>query len=43
VGEHKPLPNGSDISQGVEGDPLFVSCGVTDLAGAPLQGTRIDV
>jgi len=43
VGEHKPLPNGSDISQGVKGEPLFVSCSVTDLSGQPVQGARIDV
>src|SRR5271166_6441398 len=43
VGEHKPLPHGSDISVGVDGEPLFVSARVTDLAGKPVQGARVDV
>ncbi len=43
VGEHKPLPHGSDISEGVEGEPLFVSARVTDLAGKPVEGARVDV
>jgi protocatechuate 3,4-dioxygenase beta subunit len=43
VGEHKPLPNGSDIAHGVDGEPLFVSCSVTDLSGKPVQDARIDV
>ena len=43
VGEHKPTPNGSDISQGIAGEPMFVRSRVTDLAGQPLTGAEIDV
>ncbi|MGP8120998.1 MAG: intradiol ring-cleavage dioxygenase [Xanthobacteraceae bacterium] len=43
VGEHKPLPHGSDISIGVDGEPLFVNARVTDLAGKPVVGARVDV
>jgi hydroxyquinol 1,2-dioxygenase len=43
VGEHKPTPNGSDISQGIAGEPMFVRSRVTDLAGQPLAGAEIDV
>ena len=43
VGEHKPTPNGSDISQGITGEPMFVRSRVTDLAGRPLAGAEIDV
>ena len=43
VGEHKPTPNGSDISQGITGEPMFVRSRVTDLAGQPLAGAEIDV
>ena len=43
VGEHKPTPNGSDISQGIAGEPMFVRSRVTDLAGRPLAGAEIDV
>jgi protocatechuate 3,4-dioxygenase beta subunit len=43
VGEHKPTPNGSDISQGIAGEPMFVRSRVTDLAGQRLAGAEIDV
>ena len=43
VGEHKPTPNGSHISQGITGEPMFVRSRVTDLAGRPLAGAEIDV
>jgi hydroxyquinol 1,2-dioxygenase len=43
VGEHKPLPHGSDISKGDPGEPMFVSARVTDLAGKPLKNVRVDV
>jgi hydroxyquinol 1,2-dioxygenase len=43
VGEHKPTPHGSDISQGITGEPMFVRSRVTDLAGQPLAGAEIDV
>jgi hydroxyquinol 1,2-dioxygenase len=43
VGEHKPLPHGADITNGVAGEPLFVSARVTDLAGKPVAGARVDV
>jgi hydroxyquinol 1,2-dioxygenase len=43
VGEHKRTPHGSDISQGIAGEPMFVRSRVTDLAGQPLTGAEIDV
>jgi hydroxyquinol 1,2-dioxygenase len=43
VGEHRPTPHGSDISKGIEGEPMFVRSRVTDLAGKPLAGAVIDV
>ena len=43
VGEHKPLPHGADISAGVAGEPMFVQARVTDLAGKPVPGARVDV
>lgn len=43
VGEHKPTPHGSDISQGVSGEPMFVQSRVTDLTGQPLAGAEIDI
>ena len=43
VGEHKVLPHGSDISVGVDGEPMFVNARVTDLAGKPMVGVRVDV
>jgi hydroxyquinol 1,2-dioxygenase len=43
VGEHKVLPHGSDISEGVSGEPMFVSSRVTDVSGRPLDGVIVDV
>jgi hydroxyquinol 1,2-dioxygenase len=43
VGEHKPMPHGSDITKGIAGEPMFVQSRVTDLAGKPLTGAEIDV
>jgi hydroxyquinol 1,2-dioxygenase len=43
VGEHKPMPNGADISEGVEGERMYVEGRVTDLAGQPLAAAAIDV
>jgi hydroxyquinol 1,2-dioxygenase len=43
VGEHKPMPHGTDISAGVEGERLYVQGRVTDPAGRPLPGVAVDV
>jgi protocatechuate 3,4-dioxygenase beta subunit len=43
VGEHRLTPHGSDISQGIAGEPMFVRSRVTDLSGQPLAGAEIDV
>jgi hydroxyquinol 1,2-dioxygenase len=43
VGEHRLTPHGSDISQGIAGEPMFVQSRVTDLSGQPLAGAEIDV
>lgn len=43
VGEHRPMPHGTDISMGIDGEPMFVQSRVTDLAGKPLAGAEIDV
>ncbi|MGP9812105.1 intradiol ring-cleavage dioxygenase [Rhodopseudomonas sp. NSM] len=43
VGEHRPMPHGADISQGVEGERMYVESRVTDLAGQPLAGAAVDV
>ncbi len=43
VGEHKPMPNGTDISEGVEGERMYVQCRVVDLGGQPLAGVPVDV
>ncbi len=37
------LPLGSDIAQGVSGEPAFYSGRVTDLEGKPLAGALLDV
>jgi hydroxyquinol 1,2-dioxygenase len=37
------LPNGSDISRGLPGEPLFVEGRVTSTDGTPLAGTTVDV
>jgi hydroxyquinol 1,2-dioxygenase len=43
VGEHRLTPHGADISQGIEGEPMFVQSRVTDLSGQPLAGAEIDI
>jgi hydroxyquinol 1,2-dioxygenase len=43
VGEHKPMPHGSDISSALPGARMFVQSRVTDLRGQPLQGVPVDV
>jgi hydroxyquinol 1,2-dioxygenase len=43
VGEHKAMAHGSDISPSLEGERMFVSSRVTDLAGKPLAGVPVDV
>jgi hydroxyquinol 1,2-dioxygenase len=43
VGEHKPMPNGADISAGVPGERMFVQSRVTDVGGKPLAGVQVDV
>jgi protocatechuate 3,4-dioxygenase beta subunit len=43
VGEHKPMPHGADISDGVEGERMYVRSRVTDLSGEPLAGIPVDV
>jgi protocatechuate 3,4-dioxygenase beta subunit len=43
VGEHKPMPDGADISADVPGERLFVQSRVTDLSGKPLAGVAVDV
>src|SRR5256885_12994571 len=36
VGEHRPTAHGSDISTGVDGEPMFVRSRITDLDGKAL-------
>ena len=43
VGEHKPTPNGSDISAGLHGEPMFVESRVMSIDGKPIAGCKIDV
>ncbi|ABD07951.1 Intradiol ring-cleavage dioxygenase [Rhodopseudomonas palustris HaA2] len=43
VGEHKPMPHGADIAEGVEGERMYVQSRVTDLSGNPLAGVPVDV
>ena len=43
VGEHRVTPHGANISQGIDGEVMFVQSRVTDLAGKPLAGAEIDV
>src|SRR6266446_4611959 len=43
VGEHRPIPHGSDISTGVDGERMFVKSRVTDLKGEPLANVPVDV
>src|SRR3954447_1512270 len=43
VGEHKPMPSGTDISADLQGERMFVQSRVTDLSGNPLAGVKVDV
>jgi hydroxyquinol 1,2-dioxygenase len=43
VGEHKPMPHGTDIAPNLTGERMFVQARVTDLAGKPLAGVPVDV
>src|SRR6059058_699392 len=43
VGEHKPMPNGADISADLPGERLFVKSRVTDLNGKPLANVPVDI
>jgi hydroxyquinol 1,2-dioxygenase len=43
VGEHRPMPHGTDISAGIAGEPMFVRSRVTDLKGKPLANVEVDV
>jgi protocatechuate 3,4-dioxygenase beta subunit len=43
VGEHKPMPHGTDISATLPGERMFVQSRVTDLDGKPLQSVPVDV
>jgi hydroxyquinol 1,2-dioxygenase len=43
VGEHKPVPHGTDISANLPGERMFVQSRVTDLKGKPLAGVAVDV
>src|SRR5258706_7631779 len=43
VGEHKPMPHGTDISNNLTGERMFVQSRVTDLHGKPLAGVPGDV
>jgi protocatechuate 3,4-dioxygenase beta subunit len=43
VGEHKVMPHGADISSNLDGQRMFVSARVTDLAGKSLAGVPVDV
>jgi len=43
VGEHKPMPHGTDIAANLAGERMFVRGRVTDLGGKPLAGVPVDV
>lgn len=43
VGEHRVMPHGTDISEKLAGEKMYVQGRVTDLAGQPLQGATVDV
>jgi hydroxyquinol 1,2-dioxygenase len=43
VGEHKVTPHGTDISEQLEGERMFVQSRVTDLNGKPLANVPVDV
>src|SRR6202049_4172728 len=40
VGEHRPLPHGTDISANLPGERMFVQSRITDLGGKALAGRR---
>lgn len=42
--ENRPsFPNGTDISNGVKGDPMLFSARVLDTGGGPIDGAQVDV
>ena len=43
VGEHKPMPHGTDVSSDLPGERMFVQSRVTDLEGKPLAGVPVDI
>ena len=43
VGEHRVLPLGADLAQGLRGDPLAVHVTVRDTSGAAIAGATLDV
>ena len=43
VGEHKPMPHGTDVSPDLSGERMFVQSRVTDLKGKPLAGVPVDI
>ena len=43
VGEHKVMPQGTDISPNLSGERMFVQSRVTDLSGKPLADVPVDV
>jgi protocatechuate 3,4-dioxygenase beta subunit len=43
VGEHKVTPHGTDVSESLEGERMFVQSRVTDLNGKPLAGVPVDI
>src|ERR1700721_1531827 len=43
VGEHKPVPNNTDISAGIAGKPMFVNAQVVSLDGLPVANAAVDV
>jgi hydroxyquinol 1,2-dioxygenase len=43
VGEHKVTPHGTDVSECLQGERMFVQSRVTDLNGKPLAGVPVDI
>jgi hydroxyquinol 1,2-dioxygenase len=43
VGEHKVMPHGTDVSESLKGERMFVQARVTDLKGKPLAGVPVDI
>jgi protocatechuate 3,4-dioxygenase beta subunit len=43
VGEHKVVPHGTDVSESLEGERLFVQARITDNKGKPLAGVPVDI